>query len=66
MIKVSFGKFLIHAVFSHIQTLSHIENGCDVIAYFMLGRTETRALLSDSRKICELLQEGMVRTLPCT
>ena len=27
-------------------TLSHLENGCDVTVYFMLGRTKTWALLT--------------------
>ena len=28
------------------SVLSHFENGCDVTAYFMLGRTEKRAIIS--------------------
>ena len=46
-----------------IYTLSNLENGCDVTAYFVLGKTETRMMLSVCRKIHEQLQKNVVETL---
>ena len=43
---------------SRVAKLYPTENGCDVTAYFMLGRTKTHRLLSVRGRICAQLQKG--------
>ena len=44
-----------------LNFFSQFENGGDVTAYFMLGRTETRAVLSGHGKVSAQLQKGVVK-----
>ena len=47
------------------STLSHLENGHDITAYFILGMTEVRAVVSLWEKYSHDCKKSMVETLTC-